>query len=149
MQTPRVVVEPHAPDHLKEVVQEGLALHTVAATGQAEYYPMSIFLRDEHEEVLGGLLGHIWGKWLFVTHLWVAECVRQRGYGTKLLLAAERYAVERGCRNVELHTFSFQARPFYERLGYEVFAALDDFPPGHTNYFLRKHLVGEAEQTRG
>jgi GNAT superfamily N-acetyltransferase len=144
MRSHRVVLEPHAPDHLKQIVQEGLGLYNVAVTGLAEYYPVSIFLKDEHDEILGGVLGHIWGKWLHVAFLWVAECVRQRGYGTQLLRAAEDYARHRGCRNVQLETFSFQARPFYERLGYEVFAALDDFPPGHTKYFLRKQLVGEA-----
>ncbi len=145
----RVVMEPHASNQLKELIQWGLGLYNVAATGLAEYYPVSIFLRDENDEVLGGLLGHIWGKWLYVTHLWIAESVRQRGYGTKLLLAAESYAVERGCGNVELHTFSFQARPFYEQLGYEVFAALDDYPPGHTKYFLRKRLVEDGRETQG
>jgi GNAT superfamily N-acetyltransferase len=134
MQTPRVVVEPHAPDHLKEVVQWGLALHNVAATGQAAYYPISIFLRDEHEEVLGGLLGHIWGTWLFVTHLWVAECVRQRGFGTKLLLAAETYAVERGCRNVELHTFSFQPAPFMNG------TAMKSLPPSTISHPVTRNI---------
>jgi endonuclease/exonuclease/phosphatase (EEP) superfamily protein YafD len=37
-------------------------------------------------------------------------------------------------------TFSFQARPFYEKFGYEVFATLEDYPPGHRKYFLRKAL---------
>jgi hypothetical protein len=41
----RVVMEPHAPDSLKRVVQEGLDLYTVAATGVDAYYPISIFLK--------------------------------------------------------------------------------------------------------
>jgi GNAT superfamily N-acetyltransferase len=145
----RIVVEPHAPDQRKQVVQEGLALYNVAATGLAEYYPVSIFLRDANDEILGGVLGHIWGKGLHVTSLWLAEAVRHRGYGTKLLLAAEGYARDRRCRSSQLETFSFQARPFYEQLGYEVFAALDDFPPGHTKYFLRKRLGGEGQGAQG
>jgi hypothetical protein len=42
---------------------------------------------------------------------------------------------------VQLSTFSFQARPFYEKLGYEVFATLEDCPVGHCEYFLRKQLA--------
>jgi GNAT superfamily N-acetyltransferase len=144
MRTLRVVVEPYAPDHLKQIVQEGLGLYDVAVTGLAEYYPASIFLKNEHAEVLGGVLGHIWGQWLHVTFLWVAECVRQQGYRTQLLRAAEDYARHRGCHNARLETFSFQARPSDEQLGYGVFAALDDFPPGHTKYLLRKRLIGET-----
>jgi GNAT superfamily N-acetyltransferase len=136
----RIVVEPYASDHLKQVVQDGLGLYNVAVTGFAEYYPVSIFLKDEHDEVLGGVLGHIWGKWLHITIVWLAEPIRGQGYGSQLLVAAETYARERGCQNVKLETFSFQARPFYEKLGYEVFATLEDCPPGHCEYFLRKSL---------
>jgi hypothetical protein len=39
-----------------------------------------------------------------------------------------------------LETLSFQARGFYERYGYSVFGELDDFPPGHRKYFLKKNL---------
>ena len=36
---------------------------------------------------------------------------------------------------------SFQARPFYERLGYAVFGAVEDCPPGHTKFHLEKVLA--------
>lgn len=38
-----------------------------------------------------------------------------------LILALEQAARERGCTHAHLDTFSFQARPFYEKLGYELF----------------------------
>ena len=53
---------------------------------------------------------------------------------------AEAEAVRRGCASAYLDTFDFQARPFYERLGYQLFGQLDDFPPGGSRYFLRKRL---------
>jgi len=64
-----------------------------------------------------------------------------------LLQAAERYAIERGCLAATLETHSSEARPFYEKLGYQVFAALEDYPPGHTKFYLRKQFV--AEPTSG
>jgi len=39
-----------------------------------------------------------------------------------------------------LDTTSFQARPFYEKLGYAVFGTLDDHPLSHAHYLLRKQL---------
>jgi GNAT superfamily N-acetyltransferase len=141
MRSLQIVVEPYASHHLKQVVEDGLGLYNVAVTGLAEYSPVAIFLKDEHGEILGGVLGHIWGKWLRIAILWLAESVRRQGYGSQLLLAAEAYARERGCRHVQLSTFSFQARPFYEKLGYEVFATLEDCPVGHCEYFLRKPLA--------
>jgi GNAT superfamily N-acetyltransferase len=148
MKNLRVVVEPHAADSLKQFVRDGLGAYNLTVTGCEEYYLVSIFLRDANDEVLGGVLGEIWAQWLFVSHLWVAAPLRGHGYGHKLLRAAEDYATERGCRNAYLTTFSFQARPFYEKLGYEVFAELEDFPPGHKHYFLKKRLV-EGGRVRG
>ena len=48
--------------------------------------------------------------------------------------AMEAEAIRRGCRGAYLDTFSYQARPFYERLGYEVFGTLDDYPAGHQRF---------------
>ena len=122
-------MEPHAPDHPKRVVREGLDFYTVAATGVDACYPVSIFLKDARQEALGGLLGHMRGAWMRVAVLWLAESVRSRGLR------------ERGCQHVELATFSFQACLLYEKCGYEVFATLEDYPPGHRKYFLHKALT--------
>jgi GNAT superfamily N-acetyltransferase len=137
----RVSVEPHAPESLRQHVRDHLDTFNVAVTGLGEYHTLSVFLRDEHEEVLGGLLGNIWGGWLHVAILWVAEPLRGRGYGRQLLEAAERYAVQRGCTRAWLTTFSFQAPEFYPKLGYEAFAVLEGHPNGHRHHFLQKRLA--------
>jgi GNAT superfamily N-acetyltransferase len=138
----RIVVEPHADEKLKQVIRDNLGVYSLLAAGQEEYYSLSVFLRDENEEILGGVLGEIWGQWLFLSHVWLAAPLRRSGYGRQLLSTAEHYATEKGCHNVWLTTHSFQARPFYEKLGYEVFSQLDEFPPGHKLYFLKKKLAG-------
>jgi len=58
----------------------------------------------------------------------------------KLMKRAELYAVELGCTDAFLDTFSFQARPFYEKLGYRVFGMLENHPAGHQHYFMTKQL---------
>ena len=57
---------------------------------------------------------------------------------------AEREAVNRGCHGAWLDTFEFQARGFYEKLGYEVFGSLDDNPRGSRRFFLRRRLEDAA-----
>jgi hypothetical protein len=39
-----------------------------------------------------------------------------------------------------LESYSFQAPAFYQKHGYELAFQLQDFPPGHQNNSLVKHL---------
>ena len=135
-----IVFETHPPTTDRETIERGVDQHNVAVTGMPDYYPMAFLLRDARGETRGGLLGDIWGGWLHVKYLWVDRPLRHAGWASRLVAAAEDYARDHGAQRVCLETFSFQARPLYEKLGYEVFAQLDDFPLGHTKYFLRKTL---------
>jgi len=50
-------------------------------------------------------------------------------------------AMRRGCSGAWLDAFSFQARGFYEKLGYAVFGSIEDYPPGHSRFFLKKTFL--------
>ena len=78
--------------------------------------------------------------WLFVKFLWVSHGLRGRGVGRELMDRAEVRSRERGCHSAWLDTFSFQARGFYEKLGYEEFGRLD-YPPDHHRHFMRTRLI--------
>ena len=136
----RIVSDPHASESLKQVVVDHLDAYNIGVTGMTEYSPVNLFLRDQGDEVLGGLLGGIWGGVLYVRILWVSQTLRGKGHGRRLLEAAEQRAVERGCRHAFLDTFSFQAPGFYEKQGYQIYARAEDWPVGHAHYFLRKDL---------
>ena|SRR5690242_2249523 len=140
MSNPTVSFEPYAAAELRQRVQTMVDHHNIASTGQADWYPVAFFLRDEAGEVLGGLLGEIWAGWLHIRTLALAAPARGQGFGRELMQRAERYARERGCTNAFLDTFSFQARPFYEKLGYRVFGVLENHPAGHQHFFLAKRL---------
>jgi GNAT superfamily N-acetyltransferase len=136
-----IVFEPYAAAEMRKIVQTIVNHHNIAITGRVEWYPVAFFLKDERGEVLGGLLGNIWAGWLHIATLGVAAPMRARGFGRELMQRAETYAVERGCTNAFLDTFSFQARPFYEKLGYRVFGTLENHPAGHQHYFMTKQLA--------
>jgi ribosomal protein S18 acetylase RimI-like enzyme len=135
--------EPLAND--TQVVEAGLIQHALAVGIEPRNYRrLAIILQDETDAVVGGLVGAtVWG-WLHVMEVWVAERHRSHGWGARLLASAEREAMNRRCHHVYLDTFDFQALGFYQRLGYEVFGTLDDFPQGHTRYFVKKSLLGSA-----
>jgi GNAT superfamily N-acetyltransferase len=139
-----LVFDPLPGDALSRYIVDQLSAHNLAATGASGYYPVGYFLKNARGEWLGGLLGSLWGGWLHVRILWVDTAARGQGNGTRLLQAAEEYAAERGCSAATLETHSFQARPFYEKCGYQVFATLEDYPPGHAKFFLRKQLAGRG-----
>ena len=141
MQRPRIEFAPFIDPETQQFIMNGVDNHNIAATGHAESFPVNLVLRGESGDVLGGLLGELWGKWLHVTYLWVAEVARGEGFATALLEQAEEYARSRGAKWATLETYSFQARPLYERQGYEVFGKLDDYPPGHTNFYMKKTLA--------
>ena len=105
--------------------------------------PLVMSATDAGGAMVGGLVAESAWKWLFVDLLWVEDGQRGRGIGRSLLCAAEAEARRRECIGVYLDTFDFQARPFYERLGYIVFGTLEDYPPGHSRFYLRKRLVDE------
>ena len=122
------------------IVRDRLDNYNVAVTGDPVYYPANFFVKNARGKTLGGLLGSVWGGWMHIRILWVDQSVRGQDWGTRLMDQAEAYARERGAHSVELDTHSFQARPFYEARGYEVFGTLDDYPKGHKKFFLRKRL---------
>ena len=72
--------------------------------------------------------------------IWVDEKYRRKGLGSALIREAEKAARERGCYVMILGTFDFQARPLYEKHGYSLCGTVRDFPRGHENYTLIKHL---------
>ena len=100
-----------------------------------------ITLTDRETNLVGGVFAKVSYGWLFIDALWIAEAIRGKGEGRKLLHRAEEQALQHGCQNAWVDTFSFQARGFYERHGYVIFGDLPDYPPGHMRYFMRKRLV--------
>ena len=93
-------------------------------------------------EVLGGLWAlSLWGSF-YIGLVVVPEAARGRGLGSELMARAEAEAVTRGCHGMWLDTYAFQARAFYERLGFSVFGQIDGPPPIFPRFFMSKSLVG-------
>ncbi len=125
------------PADVKAVVR-GLIAHNDSKAAPYDWKALTLFLRDEAGAIAGGLDGHTAWRWLFVRILWVAPEHQRKGHGRRLMEAAHAEAKRRGCGAAHLDTFDFQAREFYERLGYALFGELRDYPPGHARYFLEK-----------
>ena len=139
MRSLQIEVEP-APKDIR-FLQDRLYDYNVEQTGSGDGKWLSIFVRDDAGEIAAGLHGWTWCGACRVQSLWVRQHLRRQGYGQRLLGAAEQEARARGCDQVLLDTFSFQAPLFYKKLGYEVIAVVEGFPRRpHSEYHLRKTL---------
>ncbi len=131
--------DPDPPAAFRTALARGIhAFHAETVTPwQADRFGLRLL--DAAGDLAAGLLGVTAWDWLFVEAVWVDPALRGGGAGRALMEAAERHAIAQGCHSAWLD--SFQARGFYEALGYRVFGSLEDYPPGQTRWFLRKRLA--------
>ena len=104
------------------------------------------FLAFDGRQLIGGAVGFVRFGWYFLDLLYVDAAYRNRGSGRQLLTAAEHFASDRQLVGVRLDTEDFQARGFYEKMGYTLFGELADCPPGHTLYFFHKTFTQPKEK---
>lgn len=122
------------------LVIKGLTAYNASkANGETPNY-LFISVRSEDGSIEGGVVAATYLGWMQVQAVWVSDDLRGLGFGTKLMQEVEDEAIRRGCPRVFLETLSFQALPFYEKLGYVIFSQLADFPPGGARYALTKQL---------
>ena len=131
------------PDPTPEQIQyleDRLYEFNSGATGIRDGQWLAIFVKNEGGRIVAGICGNTWGGGCEIRQFWVEESRRRQGLGTRLLDAAEQEARRRGCRQIVLTTFTFQAAAFYAKRGFETLCAVDDFPRGHQSLMLRKRL---------
>ncbi|EMM5118565.1 GNAT family N-acetyltransferase [Providencia stuartii] len=101
--------------------------------------PLAVFYEQEGE-ILGGITGSTLGNWLRINYFWLEEPLRKQGIGSQLIQAMENKAKELGAKYAQVDTFSFQAKPFYEKQGYQVISTLIEYPIKHERYYFMKAL---------
>lgn len=113
----------------------------VAATGRPDQRELTVKVIDDDGELLAGLSGWTWGTCAGIAMVWVRADQRRHGWGARLLEAAEQVARERGCHQVLVSSFTFQAPEFYRRHGYVEFARSEGIPvAGQADVHFSKSL---------
>jgi len=121
-------------------LKQHLRDYNVTHANSNDGYGIAIFLRDDQRQMVAGISGWLWGECLEIDYLWVQEAVRGQGVGKQLVIALEEAAVVRGCRQITLETFSFQAPEFYQKLGYNEFGVIDGFGNHFRKFYMPKRL---------
>ncbi|MFF9026355.1 GNAT family N-acetyltransferase [Streptomyces iakyrus] len=136
-------------DDLEQRLDEELTAFNTAAADGAVTEPLSVRVTDDTGDLVGGLTAWTWGTLCSVDMLWIREDRRHRGWGSRLMRAAEAEAARRGCTDMIVSTYSFQAPAFYPRLGFEERARVQGVPGGHEDIYFHKRLPPPKNETAG
>lgn len=128
-----------------DLILQGLVAYNeqqAPRTQEPGYVSINKKVVDENGVLIAGCLGEMYyWKIIHVDILWVDERYRKQGLGSRLLREIESIARRENCTLIHLDTFDFQAKDFYLRHGFELFGTLEDCPPGHCRYYLKKKLT--------
>ena len=137
-----IIVSKEANKH-RDFLRAGLVVHNEQFSEHCSYIPedFGFSIYDDDDKLIGGAVMRVDNtNWAYIEHVYIDESCRGRDLGRKLFSKIEEVARERSCFGLRLNTLSFQARPFYEKIGFEVYGELEDRPLGSKTYMLKKLL---------
>ncbi len=138
-------VEDHPDPNDIEFLETQIRREASTAMGLGDEIELAIFVRDEGR-IVAGISGWTWGDCCEMQSLWVDPNLRGRGLAMRLIAAAEAEAAARGCTQTVHFTYDFQARPLYERTGYELVGRVENFPSGTDVLWFHKFLVPASRE---
>lgn len=123
-----------------QVLGDGIINYAVQQKGHKPMEFFAFFVRDENNQIHGGCNCAMLYGCLYVDSLWLTESLRKKGYGTQLMLSAEKYGKEHGCTFACVNTMDWEALDFYKKLNYQIEFERHGFEKNSVFYFLRKDL---------
>ena len=123
------------------VLSEGICAEAYNKRGLTKIEHFCFFAKDKDLQIKGGIEGVIYYGCMYIDELWIDENYRDKGYATKLMLEAEALARLQDCGFITLNTMYFEAKPFYEKLGYQVEFKREGYAKASVLYSLRKNLL--------
>jgi GNAT superfamily N-acetyltransferase len=130
----------------RSAIAKPLVEYNTRRAGPSGFRHLAVLLKDGSGTVVGGLWGNTAYDWLTIYLLAVPTELRGRGIGAELMRLAEHEAEARGCYGAWLDTLEFQAKGFYERVGYGCFGELPEYPNGFRKFFMKKEFRHAKER---
>jgi GNAT superfamily N-acetyltransferase len=124
----------------KKAITKGLEAFNRQAISYTSGRLVSVTLRDDSDGIIGGATGRSRGPTAFLELLWIDDSHKGKGSGTKLLAAFEDQCRRFGATQIYLDTYSFQAKPFYEKQGYRELGRIEGYFDGVDRYWMIKAL---------
>lgn len=123
-----------------KIIQDGLDEVAKSKKGLDAVQSFSFSCLDKDKNFVAGIKGTLIYGCLCVDTLWVSEDFRGQNYGTLLMSKAENLERERNCNFMNLCTTDWQAKPFYEKLGFKLEFVRSGYDKDSELYYLKKDL---------
>ncbi len=130
-------VEEGVTEALEEIDERLVAFNKDRSDWKSRHFTVEI--RDSDGALKGGAGGRVNLGVAEIRALWLDEDLRGTGWGRKIVDAVAEEGRRLGASKLLLDTYDFQARPFYESLGFIVFGVLD-YPTGNSRFYLSRDL---------
>lgn len=118
---------------LANILERNLFEKTGKTSFVAKDFSMSFF---QNGVIIGGAIGKTNFETFHLELLAVKDNYRGQGIGTRLVVEAEKFAKEHNCVLMTVNTQNYEAKSFYEKLDFKIFAQLKDVPfNGTTRYY--------------
>lgn len=113
----------------------------VPFTQENPFIQLSYHITGDDGQIIAGIHSTLacWGI-LSISMVFVDENNRHKKLASVLLQKVEEEAKKQGGYIALLDTGDFQAKDFYLKRGYEVHSTLENCPPGHVTYKMKKLL---------
>lgn len=98
------------------------------------------FVALEEDKFIGGVYGVVYEDHMYIDLLVVCENKKGEGIGRTLMDKIELEISNTTVKTISLGTTEFQAKEFYEKLGYKTVMTQHDLPKGFDCYTLLKDL---------
>lgn len=128
-------------ESIKQDIHAGLHAFNMKVFPHEDSLDVACIAANDNGEFCGGLFGEIYTNTLFVKYFWLDENKRKSGLGREVFSLAESKVQQMGITDIYLDTFSFQARDFYLKLGFEEVGRYSGYPmAGVDKIFLQKRI---------
>lgn len=128
------------PEEYVSILLKGISEEAFHAKKLPPFRHFSLFLKDQNQQVLGGVSGIVFYGSLYIDSLWINPTIQRQGWGTKLVKEAENLGRELGARFVTVNTMDWEGLPFYQKLGYSIEFTREGYDKNSKMFMLRKSL---------
>lgn len=126
--------------NLETLLFEGINDEAVLTKGMDPIRTFSICIEGLSQELLGGAKGVTYYGCLYIDMLWIDRSLRHQGWGSKVMMEAERIGRERGCTFATVNTMDWEALSFYQKRGYVIEFTREGYAKDSKMFMLKKNL---------